>query len=79
MGGDGRLLACAVVGCLAIIAWVLVHMLPFFYVMRIAGLLRVDAAEEMSGLDVSHHGGSAYEGGTMKEGDSLLSERCDPP
>jgi Amt family ammonium transporter len=61
MGGDGRLIACAGVAILAIVAWVLGHMVPFFWAMRYMGLLRVDAAEEMLGLDVSHHGGAAYE------------------
>jgi hypothetical protein len=37
-------------------------MVPFFYAMKSFGLLRVDEAEERMGLDVSHHGGSAYEG-----------------
>lgn len=75
MGGDGRLLAAAVVGAIAILAWTMVHMVPFFFVLKIAGLLRVDAAEEMSGLDVSHHGGSAYEGGAHKDTDGLVHER----
>ena len=62
-GGDGHLLAAAVVYCLAIAGWVLGHMVPFFFLMRILGLLRVDESEERAGLDVSHHGGSAYEMG----------------
>lgn len=61
MGGDGRLIGCAIVTILAIVAWVLGHMVPFFWAMRFMGLLRVDASEEMMGLDVSHHGGAAYE------------------
>lgn len=61
MGGNGKLLGAAVVLILAITAWVLGHMIPFFFVMRMIGLLRVDEAEERMGLDVSHHGGSAYE------------------
>ena len=60
-GGNGKLFGCACVFILAIIAWVLGHMIPFFFVMRMLGLLRVDEAEERAGLDVSHHGGGAYE------------------
>lgn len=60
MGGDGRLLITAITGIVAICGWVLGHMFPFFFVTRILGLLRVPAAEEQQGLDVSHHGGSAY-------------------
>lgn len=58
-GGDGKLLAAGLVLILAIVGWVLGHMLPFFWAMRFMGLLRVDADDEMAGLDVSHHGGSA--------------------
>ena len=92
-GGNGRLFGCAVVFCLAIIAWVLGHMVPFFFLTRFTGLLRVDEAEERAGLDVSHHGGGAYEPtGTAEladagngkhksmngEHEALLS-RCAPP
>jgi ammonium transporter, Amt family len=74
MGGGGRLLGCAIVVILAITAWVLGHMFPFFYAMKAAGLLRVDEAEEKAGLDVSHHGGSAYHAeealAVVKGGDS---------
>jgi len=60
MGGDGKLLVAAITGIAAITAWVLGHMIPFFLVMKSLGLLRVSAEEEHEGLDVSHHGGSAY-------------------
>jgi len=45
---------------LAIGGWVLLNMFPFFFLMKQLGLFRVSAAEEHEGLDVSHHGGSAY-------------------
>ena len=48
-GGDGRLFACALVTSLAILAWVLGHMLPFFLVMRATGQFRTDPAEERAG------------------------------
>lgn len=82
MGGGGRYLGTAIVLILAITAWVLGHMFPFFMVMKGAGLLRVDESEERMGLDVSHHGGAAYEatagevlGKGAKEDDALLT-RC---
>jgi len=60
MGGDGKLLVAAITGIAAISGWVLGHMIPFFFLTRLLGLLRVSAAEEHEGLDVSHHGGTAY-------------------
>lgn len=60
-GGNGKMLGAAVVVILATLGWTLAHMLPFFYVMRALGLLRVAEAEELMGLDKSHHGGSAYD------------------
>lgn len=60
MGGDGKLLVAAITGIAAITGWVLGHMIPFFFLTRLLGLLRVSAAEEHEGLDISHHGGTAY-------------------
>lgn len=62
MGGNGRLLACAIIGVITIFAWVLATMVPFFVGLKALGLLRVSPEEEVAGLDVSHHGGSAYNG-----------------
>eukprot|EP00803_Ostreobium_quekettii_P009089 evm.model.scf_515.7 EVM.evm.TU.scf_515.7 scf_515:56938-63082(+) len=60
MGGDGKLLVAAIVGIIVITVWVMGHMVPFFLVMKALGLLRVSPEEEHEGLDISHHGGSAY-------------------
>jgi Ammonium Transporter Family len=54
------MLGAALVFILVTIGWVLGHMIPFFAVMKAAGILRVKESEEMVGLDVSHHGGAAY-------------------
>ncbi len=35
-------------------------MFTFFYVLKLLGYFRVNAADEAAGLDASHHGGSAY-------------------
>ena len=69
--GNGRMLATAVIAILATAAWTLVHMVPFFYVMRAAGLLRVGEEEELLGLDMSHHGGSAYRGASRAGGGNM--------
>jgi len=44
-----------------ILAWVTVTMAPFFAILRCVGMFRVDPLEEEVGLDVSHHGGAAYD------------------
>ena len=46
--------------CLCVAAWVLVNMFLFFYILKLLGYFRVNAADEAAGLDASHHGGSAY-------------------
>lgn len=40
--------------------WVLVNMFIFWYILKLLGWFRVNAADEAAGLDASHHGGSAY-------------------
>ena len=59
-GSNGRLLACQLVGILAIAAWAALLTGGMFAALRRAGLLRISEAEEVRGLDVSHHGGTAY-------------------
>lgn len=60
MGGGGQLLAANLVFALAILGWVSVFMIPFFFGFKAIGFLRVSAEMERAGLDQSHHGGSAY-------------------
>lgn len=35
-------------------------MFIFWYILKLVGCFRVNAADEAAGLDASHHGGSAY-------------------
>lgn len=60
LGGSGRLLAAQVVYSIWLGAWVLINMFAFFYILKLLGYFRVNAADEAAGLDASHHGGSAY-------------------
>jgi Amt family ammonium transporter len=60
MGGDGSLLAAHTTYIIMCAAWVLSIMFPFFYILKKVGLFRVSPEVEAQGLDVSHHGGSAY-------------------
>ena len=42
--------------------WVLAMMIPFWFILKLLGFLRVPAEEETLGLDESYHGGHAYPG-----------------
>eukprot|EP00232_Nephroselmis_pyriformis_P022754 CAMPEP_0182860548 /NCGR_PEP_ID=MMETSP0034_2-20130328/4979_1 /TAXON_ID=156128 /ORGANISM="Nephroselmis pyriformis, Strain CCMP717" /LENGTH=497 /DNA_ID=CAMNT_0024992355 /DNA_START=226 /DNA_END=1719 /DNA_ORIENTATION=- len=59
-GGGGNMLGCNICGVLAIMTWTSGLLGLFFFVCSKAGILRVSMDEEMVGLDVSKHGGSAY-------------------
>ncbi|XP_021722438.1 ammonium transporter 1 member 1-like [Chenopodium quinoa] len=61
MGGGGRLLAAHVVQILTICAWVSVTMGSLFYVLHKLRLLRITSEEEMNGMDLTSHGGFAYD------------------
>ncbi|CAG9465648.1 unnamed protein product [Pedinophyceae sp. YPF-701] len=69
-GCDGRLLGMQILGFVVIGIWACALMFALFYFMKKIGKLRVSEQEEMSGLDVSIHGGQAYpaEHDMMKEG-----------
>ena len=62
-GGGAKLLACQCLGVICIIAWVAVTIGSLFALMKAIGILRVPVDEEILGLDVSHHGGKAYNDG----------------
>lgn len=57
--GDATLLGTQIVGLLFIIGWVAALMLPFFVLLNYMGWFRADSLEELVGLDISYHGGSA--------------------
>jgi len=58
--GIGKLLAVEIIGILFIIGWVGLIMIPYFTLLNTLGLFRVDRFEELSGLDIAKHKGSAY-------------------
>ena len=60
--GKGYLLGNALLFIFANCAWTGTLSLAMFMPLRMAGLLRVSATVEDSGMDVSKHGGSAYYG-----------------
>ncbi|KAJ8747192.1 hypothetical protein K2173_010025 [Erythroxylum novogranatense] len=57
----GYTLAAHLVQILVILGWVSVTMGPLFYLLRHLNLLRITHEEEMAGLDLTSHGGHAYE------------------
>ena len=48
---------------------------PFFWGLRRLGVLRIGPAEELAGMDETHHGGSAYE--KLAGSDAELRSRLD--
>jgi len=67
--GDGKLLLAQICGVLWILSWVAVIMTPYFHLLNVLGLFRVDALEEEVGLDISHHKGAAYDLSGPTEGE----------
>lgn len=58
--GDGANLMTQVIGTAAIVGWSLVVSGIAFFALKAIGLLRVDAEEEIAGLDIKEHGMYAY-------------------
>ena len=75
---DGNLMVAQLCSIFFIVGWVTALMGPFFYILNIAGMFRVDALEEEVGLDISHHRGSAYEleGPKKEHVDELMEIRA---
>ena len=61
--GSGNALGAACICLAAEIAWVGGMSFLMFFPLKKLGMLRVSAEIEAAGMDVSKHGGSAYEGG----------------
>merc|ERR1711935_1237468 len=77
-GGKGELLTCQAVEILFICIWVALLMSPFFVVLNILGMFRVDPLEEEVGLDISHHRGAAYDlsGANKADVEELMEVRA---
>jgi ammonia channel protein AmtB len=56
---DASLLGCQVCAILFVLGWVFFIMFPFFIWLNYMGWFRADSLEELVGLDISYHGGSA--------------------
>jgi Amt family ammonium transporter len=60
MGGGGKLLGAQLIEILVIAGWVTITMAPLFWLLKRFRLLRISPEDEMAGMDVTRHGGSAY-------------------
>ena len=60
-GGTGKQLGWQLAASLLYTAWGVVGCGLIFFPMKWVGILRVDIQNEREGLDITHHGGSAYE------------------
>ena len=59
--GGADLLWCQLLAVVLVVAWVSCIMYPFFLMLNKFGLFRVSQIDEEVGLDISKHGGAAYE------------------
>lgn len=57
-GGDGHQLGVQILGAIVISTWTFLINIPLFSYLSATGLLRVSQEEEITGLDVSRHGGT---------------------
>lgn len=60
LGGGWGLIGAQVTEALVIIGWVTITMGPLFLVLHKLRVLRISLEEEIAGLDISRHGGYAY-------------------
>ena len=68
-GGDGSLLAMALLGAMTIVAWVLFWAVPLFGLCKWCGIARFKEETEMTGIDMVEHGGAAYNPASRGSGD----------
>ncbi|KAM0044731.1 Ammonium transporter 1 member 3 [Helianthus debilis subsp. tardiflorus] len=76
LGGGWGLIGAQIVEVVTIMVWVSVTMGPLFYLLHMLRILRISSDEEIAGLDISSHGGYAYnayseESGPQRYGDYL--------
>lgn len=60
MGGGGKLLGAQSIEILSIAGWVTVTMGLLFYALHKLRLFRITPEDEIAGMDVTRHGGTAY-------------------
>jgi len=76
-GGD--IFVTNLIGIITIVAWSSFWSIIMFGLLKMAGLFRVPADEELAGMDASHHGGSAYEWQHDSEKAEKVEEKTEEP
>lgn len=76
-GGD--IFVTNLIGIITIVAWSSFWSIIMFGILKMAGLFRVPADEELAGMDASHHGGSAYEWQHDSEKAEKVEEKTEEP
>ncbi|EEF45713.1 ammonium transporter 1 member 4 [Ricinus communis] len=72
MGSGARLLGAHIVQIFVIVAWVSVTMGTLFFILHKLKLLRIREEEEMAGMDLTSHGGQAYEYAVGENGQKIV-------
>lgn len=72
-GGDGQLIAANLLAVVSISAWALLLGTATLMPLHRAGLMRISAEFETTGIDVSEMGRAAYSSGTEADGQPVLA------
>lgn len=71
-GGDGHQLGVQILGVLVIAVWSCTLSYIIFQILKFLCILRVPQDEEITGLDISHHGGAPRFALDIQKGVSTL-------
>ncbi|XP_071737929.1 ammonium transporter 1 member 3 [Rutidosis leptorrhynchoides] len=74
LGGGWGLIGSQVMEVIVIVVWVSVTMGPLFYLLHKLRILRISTDEEIAGLDISSHGGYAYNAHSEESGPRMYGD-----
>ncbi len=74
-GGCGYVFAQQIVGCIACLVWAVANSGVLIVILGRSKLMRVDLADEMSGLDSVNHGGAVNTSPMPVSGTSLMPKQ----
>jgi ammonium transporter, Amt family len=76
-GNGGGLFAANLIAGITIAAWTVALIGPMFYLMNMAGVLRISSEMELIGNDVSKHGGVAYPVDAINAAEKAAADEID--